>query len=207
MSGLGFVSGMGSGLGVAERPRRAEKIEVACGCGKRYRVAAARAGRTFRCKGCSTRLRIPRPTPESLSSHDAQQILAELGIDTSARERFEAEVTCFYCSAPLGKSEQSTLDEGEQPLCFPCRASAGQPVEQEASEPERRPHKELDRWVRPAAVATARAEAARLTALLAIGITGFCSSVLGFGLGGALCMGAAVGAFGGHQTYRARIAG
>ena len=209
MSGLGLISGMGSGLGVVERPQAKTKLEVRCACGKRYRVPVERAGRSFRCKSCSARLRVPRASqPESLSSHDAQRILAELGIDTSARERFEAEVVCFFCASPLGKSEREALDEGEQPLCFACRASAGQPVV-DTPEPSKKPenYRELDSWVRPPAVREARQRALRLGALIGIGISGFCSSLMGLGLGPALAVGVLLGAFGGHHTYRATVSG
>jgi hypothetical protein len=210
MSGLGAISGLGaaSGLGVIERPPA--KIEVRCGCGKRYRVAAKKAGRSFRCKSCSARVKV-EARPESLSSNEAKLILEELGIDAAVREDYQEAVTCFFCAAKLNTSELECLDEGENPVCFTCRASAADAtVSERGDEPKsKRPknYKELDRWNRARPVSEARWRAGGLAALSLVGVTGFGVSVLGLGLVSALFLATVAASLGGHHVYQATLNG
>jgi len=204
----GFTVSSGSWQAFASG-RISTKIEVACTCGKRYKVPRAKAGKVLRCGRCRTKLRVP---DDALTSNDCQEILSELGIDPAqAREEYETEkkasLACFYCAARLIADELAALEEAEQPVCFTCKAGVvGQRGEAapgaEPEEEERGPSTAA--LVRRTTPEQAHRKSIALGALLLCGIGGPLHVVFGLSLLLALPLAAAI-AFGAARAYRAQL--
>ncbi|MEM8781841.1 MAG: hypothetical protein AAGE65_03205 [Planctomycetota bacterium] len=90
-------------------------IEIACGCGKRFRVADAHAGKSGKCPGCGAAFSVPVPkTLAAQDGDDGDGAFALAGLDAPAEvevrriETPEASSkpkgrTCFGCGAPIAE--------------------------------------------------------------------------------------------------------
>jgi hypothetical protein len=118
-----------------ERETMSEKIRILCGCGKRYGVPAAKAGKRIRCKECGANHRVPGP--HALAETERDSILRELGIDPDEAKRgYEAEKLrvssadtqriyhCVKCMTSLESSGElaGAYVKGDL-LCAGCRDS------------------------------------------------------------------------------------
>ncbi len=120
-------------VGMGDQP---QKIKVQCLCGKRYKVAAEKAGSEMKCGECGNAVFIPRPA--SVTGRTRKLILQELGIDAdSAEKKYKDEVdreaaatsgnrvyTCTKCEGKIKASELKGCYVKGELVCKPCQDSA-----------------------------------------------------------------------------------
>lgn len=192
----------------AESARHAApKIEFSCSCGKRYRVAASKAGEEVRCKRCRLKVKVPGDPP-GISLRTRKAILEELGIDAEAAERaYEVEQTQgYHCALCAAKIEESELPGayGEAGLvCGTCRAAEVAERGEDDGTGKKKKAKQLDQWTTQGTVEGAKRKAWGMSALFLVGTAGFCANVLGLGWPIAATIGAVVAAGGWQAIFRA----
>lgn len=188
------MNSLSSGTGRVTPP----KIEVACRCGKKYRVAAEKAGKTLRCKKCRSKVEVPGGKKGQISMRSRNAILAEFGIDADeATERYEAKkdktYTCSACSAeiPESKLKASYSDEGLR--CGDCRQKKKKKGESDEG---------LDRWTTARSTPQrARNKALGMSVLFGLGSAGFVHTFFGPAAWITTSVALAVAACGGRTIY------
>lgn len=185
------------------------KISFSCSCGKKYRVAASKAGKKVRCKGCRIKVTVPGGDRQ-ISMRSRKAILAELGIDAEAAERaYEAEkesgYRCTVCDAKLA-DDQLKDAYGEAGLtCSDCRAAqiAERGADYKQDGEKKKKDKKLDKWTTARSAEEVRKKALGYAALFFAGTAGLASSVFGLGALGTVGVASAVAYVGYRTVFKA----
>ncbi len=191
------------------------KVELRCSCGKKYRIAASKAGKKVRCKKCRLQLTVPGD-PVAISLRTRKQILGELGIDADEAEKAATEekskvYTCGMCSMKIASADVGESYSGPMGLlCGPCQAStgAGDPEPGPASSGEQQKKKKgkpLETWSSQGSEKAARLKGAGYGVLFFVGIAGFVHTIFAPGLAVTIGVSLAIAAVGGHVTYKAHL--
>lgn len=111
-------------------------------CAKVLKVADAHAGKTAKCPGCSTGLRIPKPKPKPKPAGGAGKPAAAAKkpaaagakpAPSAAEPEPKAEmVACFFCDKEVPKSE--AVQRGDDLYCEECNEELGPIVQKEEDE-------------------------------------------------------------------------
>lgn len=174
------MHGLSSGTGRFAPP----KIEFKCSCGKRYRVAASKAGRAFRCKRC--RIKVSVPGSRKISMRSRKAILAEFGIDAEqAQKAYEVEkeqsYACAVCATKLAEDQLKDAYGAEGLICSSCRAAqvAEREIDSKKEKKKKKEKQQLERWARGTSAGEAKAKAFKFGALFFVGTCGFVHSFFG----------------------------
>lgn len=191
----------------------APKVEVKCGCGKRYRVAASKAGKKVRCKKCRLQLTVPGDAA-AISLRTRKQILEELGIDAEGAEKaFEVEqqkgYTCALCALKIPADEVEGSYGGELGMvCGACRGASAAEAPAGGDEAEKKTKKKkqpLTTWSKQPTPEQAKRKGMAYGALFFVGIAGFVHNVIGPALPVTLLASAVAAAVGAHAVYKAHL--
>jgi predicted SprT family Zn-dependent metalloprotease len=193
--------------------RQTPKIDFTCTCGKKYRVAASKAGKSFRCKRCRLKLTVPGDAG-AVSLRTRKAILEELGIDAEAAEKAFTEeqekvYTCALCSAKIPTDAVAGSYAGELGIvCAPCRAVVAESKaneDGEGGEKKKKQKQQLQAWSTQGTPEQARRSAIAYAALFFAGIAGFVHSIFGPAIWVTLLVAGAVAAIGGRSIYTASL--
>jgi len=187
------------------------KIEFACSCGKKYRVAADKAGKQIRCKNCRIRITVPGDDDGGITNSTRMAILDELGINTDLKRTDDEagkKYACSLCGAKIKELESSYAEAGL--VCAMCRETMTGGAATDAPAPEadkkKKKKKQLGQWTRGVDPAQARKKAYAYGALFFIGTLGFSLNVISIGWIGGLALAGAVAYGGGKAIYTATLA-
>ena len=186
------------------------KIEFACSCGKKYRVAASKAGKSVRCKNCRKKVKVPGEEGGDITPSTRMAILDELGINTelkTAEAGANEKYACSLCGAKIKEVESAYAQAGL--VCAMCRETMGGGAATEApadDETKKKKKKQLKNWTRGADPTKARNKAIAYGGLFFVGTLGFCFNVLGLGWIGGLIAAGAVTYGGGKAIYVGHLA-
>lgn len=192
----------------AESARLTPKIDFTCTCGKKYRVAASKAGKSFRCKKCRLKVTVPGDAA-AVSLRTRKAILEELGIDAEAAEKaFTAEqervYSCALCAAKIPSDDVAGSYAGELGIvCAPCRAVVAESKAPGAGEGEKKKKQktQLSTWSTQGTPEQARRAAVAYGALFFAGVAGFVHSIFAPAPWVTLLAAGAVAALGGRSIY------
>lgn len=200
----------------AESARQTPKLDFTCTCGKKYRVAASKAGKSFRCKRCRLKVTVPGDAA-AVSLRTRKAILEELGIDAEAAEKAFTEqqekvYTCALCTARIPSDDVAGSYAGELGIvCAPCRAVVAESKANEAGEgggekKKKKQKAQLSSWSTQGTPEQARRSALAYGALFFAGVAGFVHSIFGPAIWITLLVAAVVAAIGGRSIYAASLA-
>jgi DNA-directed RNA polymerase subunit RPC12/RpoP len=184
------------------------KIEFACTCGKKYRVAANKAGKHVRCKNCRLRVQVP-DGDTNISARTRTAILDELGINTEIKKTSTPKrYACSLCGAKIKEVGSAYGEAGL--VCALCRETMGGGAATEAAPSEKKgkkkKKKQLDTWTRGVDPEAARNKALAYGGLFFLGTLGFCFNVLSLGWLGSIAAAGAVAYGGGKSIYTGYLA-
>ncbi|MBL4845892.1 MAG: hypothetical protein JKY65_10220 [Planctomycetes bacterium] len=180
------------------------KIDVKCRCGKKYRVAASKAGKRLRCKKCRSKIQVPGASADgAISMRSRKAILAEFGIDAdSAEERYEDEknrtYNCSVCSCELNEAQLKTSYGEDGLICPGCRTD-----EDEGS--KSKSDGVLDAWSKAGTPEAARRQALTKGTLILVGTT--CLLQFFIPVWGAGMIAATLAVFASSHIYKAALQG
>ncbi len=135
-----------------------ERIRIACECGRNYKLRSENAGRSFRCRRCLTRLRVPGRVGRAgaVSGRSRAAILREFGIDPDGAES-------RYWSGELRRAARERRPQPEPSKDEPCIT-------------ERREHDEAEQTsvaIHASVSPETLGKAALMCAFLVVGLAGF----------------------------------
>jgi hypothetical protein len=192
------------------------KLEVACKCGKRYRVGREKAGKRFRCKNCRLKVRIPEEDSGGISLRTRRAILAEVGIDPETAEKeFESgkkNYRCTLCNLKLKGADFEGAYGPEGLVCSPCRETISPDQESEvdetpsSSEPKKKKKKkELESWSTQGTERDAKIKAAGFGTLFLVGIGCFIHSIFSPAIPVTILVASAAAGLGAQQIYKGNL--
>lgn len=199
----------------AESARQTPKIDFTCTCGKKYRVAASKAGKSFRCKKCRLKVTVPGDAG-AVSLRTRKAILEEMGIDAEAAEKAFTEeqervYSCALCTARIPADDVAGSYAGELGIvCAPCRVVVAEAKANEGGAPggekKKKKKEQLGSWSTQGTPEQARRAAIAYGVLFFAGVAGFVHSIFGPAIWVTLLVAGAVAALGGRSIYVSSLA-